>query len=90
MEGTIERSAWGGVVELFRNDSVDPSGYGEAGETVGEVRIEPDRSPGQQHFSMEIPRDMRGMFITATWTKRIRDVGLTATSEISAAIRVAE
>lgn len=94
----------GGSLSLYANDSVDPSGYGEAQRPIGENRLVPFSTTTHYHF--EIDGDLTGQFITATNT-RVNYIGfakpagkttvvtegidqgfLTQTSELSRAIEV--
>jgi parallel beta-helix repeat protein len=102
---TIEGSVIGGVgvfssiVDLFANDALDPSGYGEAQYTLGGTTTGSDR----RHFAFSYPGDLRGKFITATVTRndyfgfaRVARLSpdsswqgfVTTTSEVSKAIPV--
>jgi hypothetical protein len=55
------------LVELFRSETADASGYGEGALYVGQASVTTD-SAGQSAFSVDINGDLSGQFISATST----------------------
>ncbi|MBW3670327.1 MAG: right-handed parallel beta-helix repeat-containing protein [Acidobacteria bacterium] len=89
IEGTVER--WGlagGVVELFRDTTADPSGFGEARELIATIDVEGSLEEDMQHFSVLVERDLRGEVVTSTWSRHHGSGNYPRTSEISAAVPV--
>lgn len=68
------------LVELFSNDSADPSGYGEAQRFAGGVYVTTDGSGNASFNVMVTPMIATGKFVTATATDAAGN-----TSEVSAA-----
>lgn len=99
IEGTHDDppALFGHSVSLYANDAPDPSGYGEGQYALGGARIW-----HATQFSIEVPGDLRGKWVTATVTRidyngfarrRVEPTGfthgfLTATSEFSRAVEV--
>ncbi len=102
---TIEGTVIGGVgtfpsfINVFANDALDPSGYGEAQYVLAGTTTGSDR----RHFVVSYQGDLRGKFITATATQndyfgfaRVARISpdsswqgfVTTTSEVSRAIPV--
>lgn len=89
IEGIVESfGVNGGVVELFRDTTADPSGFGEARELIATIAVPGSREEDVQHFSVLVERDLRGQVVTSTWTRRYALGGYVSTSEISAAVPV--
>ena len=80
VEGVVTAGTGGGVVELFANDQPDPRGFGEAQTPLASLTIDGEET---QPFAFTVPADLRGKFVTSTFTERgyVRS----GTSEVSAA-----
>ena len=89
-------STFGTPIDIYANDQVDPSGYGEGQRPLGVIGV----ASGTSHFVFAADGNLTGQFITATAT-RSRYIGLakptpagfgnfflTQTSEFSRAIEV--
>ncbi|HVJ18582.1 MAG TPA: right-handed parallel beta-helix repeat-containing protein [Polyangiaceae bacterium] len=68
------------LIQIFANDSCDPSGYGEAQELVGETLLHTGTGPTT--FSVVLPAQRSGTQLTATAT----DDAENRTSELSACL----
>jgi hypothetical protein len=100
IEGDIAGDQIGGVrtfsVDLYANDTADPSGFGEGQRPIARTQFGDFTTP--THFHVAVDGDLTGQFITAT-TTRTNYVGfakpegldqlfLTQTSEFGRAIEV--
>lgn len=69
IEGEIPATVIGGVfsffINLFANDTGDPSGFGEGQRPLGVLRL----PPGGSHFRFEADGDLTGQVIAATNTR---------------------
>ena len=73
-----------GLVDVYRNSSVDARGFGPAEEWLGEVILEPSSEP--RPFVLTVPRNLQGNFVAATFTRGFAI--LPWTSELSATVPV--
>lgn len=84
--GSVPVDWAGGSVELFESAAADPSGLGEGQRSLGTIVLLTGTGP--EPFSFSIPQDLRGRFVTATFSRGWDTRGTIWTSEFSAALRV--
>jgi parallel beta-helix repeat protein len=70
------------AIQVFSNASCDPSGYGEGEVFEGMTTVTTDSPGGNGSFTVTLPGDLTGRFVTATTSTSLTTGGMT--SEFSA------